>query len=341
MKLFQTNAKQKAEEMDFLTKYKGIEQRVTAITEKLSLDFGDAIDEMGRVQDAVFKGVESIAEVVSTTEETANAIQKQVDLTAMMQGKLEEVSGFTEETKDVTQKLNQVVTNGILISDELTDQANIVDENIGNISNVIEILVTNVAKVADITETILDISSETNLLALNASIEASRAGDAGRGFAVVAEEIRKLAEETRKSTAEISSIAEELNNVTSATKSALGLSVESIEKQRVKIKEVNDCFDDIGATMTSLAGDIDIMGIDLTAIAEENKEIVEEINILSASAEEAATGAALAKESMDEVLNDLEDFGMIVVGTFDMFTDIENAVKVTEEEEVPAEPVAE
>lgn len=325
MKLFQKKAVEATATV--ADRSKEIEDKVLAITGQLSADLGDAIDKMSLVQDAVIKGAESIDGIAGSAEDTAVAITKQAEMTNQIQVRLENVNAVSEETKSVADGLSVTIKTGIRLSDELEDQANDVDGNIKMISESIGELVKNVARVADITGTILNISSQTNLLALNASIEAARAGEAGKGFAVVADEIRKLAEETRKSTEEISSIAEQLNNVTSATKTSLQMSVDSIATQRVKIKEVNASFDEVGASMQTLASDIQSISDDLGAIYEENKEIVDSISVLSAASQEAASSAVLSKESMDEVVNDLEEFGGIIIGSFDVLSEIEDAVK--------------
>ena len=146
-------------------------------------------------------------------------------------------------------------------------------------------------EVEEIASMILGISSQTNLLALNASIESARAGEAGRGFAVVADQIRQLAEQTKKSTEEITRIINELNQNANEVVVSVKKSVSATEDQNEKIAAASVAFGKLNEDMTILIDDINEMDQEILSLSEANNTIVENISHLSAATEEVTANA--------------------------------------------------
>ncbi len=290
---------------------------VSGIVEKLNVDFTGMIENLQKVNVAMSSANTAMNSISGSSEDTAQAVNNQMDMTTHIQGSLETTSELTNNARETTENLKNIVVDGKKLADNLQEQSNIVDKNITNISQTVDQLVENVHKVSGITDSILKISSQTNLLALNASIEAARAGEAGRGFAVVADEIRKLAEETKVSTEKISAIIRELNSVTDKTQSGLEESVECINQQREKVKEVNESFETVEQGMFKLQADVESMSDEVESVLKANEEIVESIGLLSAASEEVSAGAQTCKDTIDTAFTNLENFSSKVDGTFE------------------------
>ncbi|MCS4480733.1 methyl-accepting chemotaxis protein [Clostridium botulinum] len=205
-------------------------------------------------------------EFTATTENVSTAIQEvATGATNQAQALIEIVSMLN----DFSDKINSTVNNIEEIdgmSKEIDEKANVSNKDMKELLNSIENLTkvfenfetkiwtmeSNVQKINEITNLINDIAEKTNLLALNAAIEAARAGESGKGFAVVAEEIRKLAEMSRKSSEDIYTI---VNGVLEDTKDMVKSSNEVNEKlngQRSTADEAMNSFMEISKSVTNM-----------------------------------------------------------------------------------------
>jgi methyl-accepting chemotaxis protein len=139
-----------------------------------------------------------------------------------------------------------------------------------------------------ITSGILEISEETNLLSLNASIESARAGEAGKGFAVVAEQIRRLADQTGSFVKDIEKIVEKLEKDAVGTSKIIGDVIESIERENETIDDTVEQFEVMEKDMKSLEINMYNIFNSTSEVINYNKGIMEHIEQLSLSTEELA-----------------------------------------------------
>lgn len=290
---------------------------VSNIVHKMDTDFRSMLNDLNTVNDAMSSADAAMNDISDSTENTATAVGSQASNTSHIQQNLEVTNTLAAEARSITSNLGNVIENGKQLADELQVQSDLVDQNITSISNTVGELVQNVQRVHGITDSILNISSQTNLLALNASIEAARAGDAGRGFAVVADEIRSLAEETKISTEKITSIINELTEVTTKTQAGIIESSNSINEQRQKVILVNQSFTEVENGMEQLQGSVEVMGANIESVLTANSQIVDSICLLSAASDEVSAGTLTCKETISTAFENLSKFSDNVNGTFE------------------------
>ena len=289
---------------------------VNRIVEDLDKEFTDLVEGLVVISEDMTSADISLDEIAGSTENTAEAVTSQSDMTGQIQELLEHTGDLAMNAQKTTEDLKCVVVDGKHLSDNLQEQSDLVDQNIGRISETVQLLVENVQKVSGITDSIFNISSQTNLLALNASIEAARAGEAGRGFSVVADEIRKLAEETKSSTEKITAIINELTTVTNKTQAEIEESVEAIKIQRNHVLKVNESFSQVENSMLGLQSDVTSMSQKVESVLESNKQIVDSIFLLSETSQEVSMSALNCKSRINSTTESLGKFSQVVDGTF-------------------------
>jgi len=183
------------------------------------------------------------------SEETANSMEQTLKVSSEVSKILiegEEGSRFTgEKIKDASDKVAMVARDVLSVSNSLQ---NVVVEQM-ELSHRLEALSQEAAQVKEILSVISDIADQTNLLALNAAIEAARAGEHGRGFAVVADEVRKLAERTQKS-------LHESNSTVSIIVQSVNDATEMMSKSAADIKRLGDHAKEVEVIMTESVDEI-------------------------------------------------------------------------------------
>lgn len=211
---------------------------------------------------------------------------------------MQEKADFIRKTAEDGQKRSE---EGLKIIKNLVQNMTGIDSSAGKTSESIAILTERAEEIARTLNVITDIASQTNLLALNAAIEAARAGDAGRGFAVVAEEIRKLAEDSRKSAVDIEKIISDVQKDTVSASKA-------IESMQTSVKEGGSATKDAESIFVEIAGSSDTTfqhSKEILVASNGQKEaidaVVKNIEQIVVVAEETAAGTQQVASSSQEL----------------------------------------
>ncbi len=244
----------------------------------------------------------SMQEIADATELTAESVQDQNVMTQEIQSAIEGTVKRSSEMVAVAEESNTAIQENVQTMEGLKQQAGEIAVTNEQVTTAMQKLQQKTQEVEEIAGMIFKISSQTNMLALNASIESARAGEAGRGFAVVAEQIRQLAEQTRVSTENIKTIVSELNENAEEVVSAVDKSMGATEKQNEMIISAAENFEKLDRNMTALIGGIKEIDTDISGIYEANNKIVESISQLSATAQEITATAEQAKNLSDNNL---------------------------------------
>lgn len=242
---------------------------------------------------------DAMRNISNSTLHTAENITDQTTMTQNIQNGIDTTLATSDKMVLVAKKSEELNANSLRMVEHMKSQGHTIADANENVADAMAKLQTRAEDVKGIADTIFAISSKTNLLALNASIESARAGEAGRGFAVVADEIRDLAEQTRAETENIATILGELSDHANAAGEAVKISVDATRAQSQIINDVADSFEEMNTNVLHLADSIKDIDNQLNTLSEENNRIVDSITQLSATTEEVTASAQQADELTD------------------------------------------
>ena len=278
---------------------------------ELTQSLGSIVGKIRNSSDTMSSNSYELNDTSSQTLAANNEISKAVeDVAEGSTGMAASISKINEnllemsnETKDINASVDEIKNQTVAVQDSskimndkiksMQDSSHKMDEGISAISKRIETVNTTVDKVSNIVSVIEEISSETNLLSLNASIEAARAGDAGKGFAVVAQEIRVLSDNTNTELENIKQIISSLVEECRYCVQASGTIVEDNAKQKEEIKAVLDEFGSLDEQIQKTAEKADEIEELVTAMIELNDDITKSSNSLT---DVSAANAAATQE---------------------------------------------
>jgi methyl-accepting chemotaxis protein len=184
---------------------------------------------------------------------------------------------------------------------ELVVTMKTLENNFKSFSNSVLSMKNNITDITTITDVINSLSEQTNLLALNAAIEASRAGEAGKGFAVVADEIRKLAEESKSSSRQITSIVQNVLNETSVIVKENNNISSLLQDQIGETTKAMNSFDEIISLVHDVTKEINVLNKSSDDISSGKQNIVDSINNSSAISEELSAATEEIHASSTEL----------------------------------------
>ena len=286
---------------------------------ELTQSLGNIVGRIRNSSDTMSANSYELNDTSSQTLAANNEISKAVeDVAEGSTGMAASISKINEnllemsnETKDINASVDEIKNQTVAVQDSskimndkiksMQDSSHKMDEGISAISKRIETVNTTVDKVSNIVSVIEEISSETNLLSLNASIEAARAGDAGKGFAVVAQEIRVLSDNTNTELENIKQIISSLVEECRYCVQASGTIVEDNAKQKEEIKAVLDEFGSLDEQIQKTAEKADEIEELVTAMIELNDDITKSSNSLT----DVSAANAAATEEMNANIEEL------------------------------------
>lgn len=292
-------------------------ESLSAVAEETSA----SSSEVSRAVSEIAHGASKSAEDAETVTERADLLGKQIN----------EITVKARIMSDIAMKTGEMNTDGQGRMQELKLSFNDWERNLQSMSEVISTLEDKVKSIGGIMETITQISSQTNLLALNASIEAARAGEHGKGFAVVAEEVRKLAEQSARSTEEVKLTVQELQAESQLVTKQMSETRENFLRQGNVVNATEITFGEISTLMSEMQDSIDSVYEEIQKVAAHKDDVSDTIQKMAATSQETAAACEEVSASTDEQLRAIQsvsDAAETLVELSDKLSEAVNRFKV-------------
>ena len=253
----------------------------------------------------VAKAIEEVSE--GATNQSQNA-QQGVSEMNDLSDKLDKISANSNEMDKLSINTKELGFKRIAKKDSVMEKSNRTKAATNEVNDIVQDMNESTKKISTISETISQITEQTNLLSLNASIESARAGEAGKGFAVVAEEIRKLAEQSKESTEEIKVIIASIQSKSDTAVKAIKSTENVVNEQDLAVSQTQKIFSEILKSIGIMIDKVEEVKESIININEKKQSAVLEIENISAISQETASASEEVTASTEEITAVMDKF---------------------------------
>lgn len=268
-------------------------------------------EELAQSSNEVKTGAEQVAytmqEIAAGTETQASTTNDLAETMRTFSIHIQETTQEGVELKNNSSEVQMLTESGKSLMLSSTEQMSTINNIVLDSVRKVEGLNEQSAEISKLVSVIDDISNQTNLLALNAAIEAARAGEHGKGFAVVADEVRKLAEQVQLSVADISAIVNRIQHETSSVTRSLQEGYEEVKKGTSQISETSETFTSISQAVVGMLLSIDTISTNLNDVLSSTENIGTSIDEIASISEESAAGVEQTTATTEETVSTMEE----------------------------------
>lgn len=268
-------------------------------------------EELTQVAGEVKAGTEQVA---ITMVELATGSETQANNASDLAGNMGSLTEMVDEANDSGEKIQtnsekvlQLTTNGSQLMNASTEQMVKINHIVKEAVTKVQDLDNQSKRISQLVTVIKDVADQTNLLALNAAIEAARAGEHGKGFAVVADEVRKLAEQVALSVSDITEIVTDIQTESSSVAESLTIGYKEVEHGTTEIEATGKTFNEISEALIEMVDNIKVVSTNLAKTAVSCQDMNESIEEIAALSEESAAGVEQVTASSQQASSSMEE----------------------------------
>lgn len=285
---------------NLLQKIHGATEQVAASSEELTASAEQSALAANQIAESIVSVAAGANEQMSLANDTATVIEKMSQSAAYMADDANQVADYSAQAAE---KAN----NGHKTVEQAVEQMAKIQSTVSNSAQVIAKLGDRSKEIGQIIDTISGIAGQTNLLALNAAIEAARAGEQGRGFAVVADEVRKLAEQSHDAAKKITQLIGEIQEDTDRAVEAMDKGTKEVKTGAEVVNHTGLVFEEITNLVTEVSEQVRKISTTMQQMAASNRDIVNSVRKIDTIGVKSATEAQGVSAAAEEQLASMEE----------------------------------